>query len=156
MTGWLPDLVNNVYEGIHRIKCKYGQNDKKCKTYGIRYKYCNCFLEYTNSRDDLMKCKCLCFNKSYQRKFDKKWKEGFFNRYKFSHHGNNKFILLLRKGVYPFEYMDDWERFNDTSLPEKEDFYSHLNMEEVTDPDDAHTKWIFEIKKDFEIKNLVE
>ena len=88
--------------------------------------------------------------------FDKSEKKDFFNRYKFSHHGNNKFILLLRKGVYPFEYMDDWERFNDTSLPEKEDFYSHLNMEEVPDPDDAHTKWVFEIKKDFEIKNLVE
>ena len=32
----------------------------------------------------------------------------------------NKFILLLRKGVYPYEYMDSWERFNDISLPGKE------------------------------------
>ena len=31
----------------------------------------------------------------------------------------NKFILLLRKGVYPYEYMDSWERFNETSIPEK-------------------------------------
>ena len=70
----------------------------------------------------------MCFNKNYQHKNDEKLKEGFFNKYKFCNHDNNKFILLLRKGVYPYEYMDDWEKFNETSLPEKEDFYSHLNM----------------------------
>ena len=32
----------------------------------------------------------------------------------------NKFILLLRKGVYPYEYMDSWERIDETSLPNKE------------------------------------
>ena len=46
-----------------------------------------------------------------------------------------KFILLLRKGVYPYEYMEDWEKINETLLPEKEDFYSHLNMEDTTDTD---------------------
>ena len=46
---------------------------------------------------------------------------------------------MLWKGVYPYEYMDDWEKFNETSLPEKEDFYSHLNMEDITDTD-THTE----------------
>ena len=92
-------------------------------------------------------------NKSYQRKFDKKLKERFFNTYKFSNHDNNKFILLLQKGVYPYEYMDDWEKFNETLLPKKEDFYSHLNMEDITDADYAHAK---RVCKDFEIKNLGE
>ena len=73
----------------------------------------------------------------YQQKFDEKLKGRFFNTYKFSNHGNNKFILLLRKGVYPYQYMDDWERFSETSLPEKEDFYSHLKMEDITDADYA-------------------
>ena len=41
-------------------------------------------------------------------------------------------ILLMQKAVYPFKYMDDCEKFNETSLPEKEDFYSHLNMEDIT------------------------
>ena len=36
--------------------------------------------------------------------------------------------------------MDGWEKFNETSLPEKEDFYSHLNMEDITDADYALTK----------------
>ena len=37
-----------------------------------------------------------------------------------------KFVLLLRKGVYPYGYMDDWEKFNETTLPEKGKFYSNL------------------------------
>ena len=35
-----------------------------------------------------------------------------------------KFNLLLPKGVYSYEYMNDWENFNETSLPEKEDLQS--------------------------------
>ena len=49
--------------------------------------------------------------------------------------------------------MDDWEKFNETSLREKEDFYSHLNMEDITDADYVHAK---KVCKDFEIKNLGE
>ena len=40
---------------------------------------------------------------------------------------------MLREGLYPYEYMDDWEKFNETLLPKTEDFYSHLNMEDITD-----------------------
>ena len=61
----------------------------------------------TNVKDDLIEYKCLCCNKSYQHKFGEKLKERFFNTYKFSNHGINKFIFLLQKGVYPYEYMDD-------------------------------------------------
>ena len=49
--------------------------------------------------------------------------------------------------------MDDWEKFNETSLPEKEDFYSHLNTEDITDADYAHAK---RVCKDFEIKKIGE
>ena len=49
--------------------------------------------------------------------------------------------------------MDDWEKFRETLLSEKEDFYSHLNMEDITDADYAHAK---RVCKDFEIKNLGE
>ena len=56
----------------------------------------------------------------------------------------------MQKEFYPYEYMDDWEKFNETSLPEKEDFYSHLNMEGITDIDHAYAK---RVCKDFEIKN---
>ena len=42
---------------------------------------------------------------------------------------------MLQKGVYSHEYMDDWGQ----SLPDKEDFYSHLNMEDITDAYYKHT-----------------
>ena len=47
--------------------------------------------------------------------------------------------------------MDDWEKFNEVSLPEKEEFYSHLNMEDIADADFKHTEKIVKI---FKIKNL--
>ena len=46
------------------------------------------------------------------------------------------------KSVYPYEYMDDWEKFNETSLPEKVDFHSHLNMEDITNADCAHSNTV--------------
>ena len=89
------------------------------------------------------------------KKVCEKLKEQFFiNTYKFSNHDNNKFTLLLQKRVYSYEYMDDCEKFIGASLPEKEDFYSHLDMEDITDADYAHSK---RFCKDFEIKkNLGE
>ena len=60
---------------------------------------------------------------------------------------------MLWKGFYPYECMDDWEKSNETLLPEKEDFYSHLNKEDITDVDYGHAK---RVCKDFEIKHLVE
>ena len=110
MASSLSNLVNNFSEGIHKIKCKHRYEDKQCETCGIKYKCCNCFVEYTNVEDDLIEYKCLCCNKNYQHKFDENLKEGFLNTNKFSNHGNNKFILLLRKGVYRYGYRDDWEK----------------------------------------------
>ena len=78
-----------------------------------------------NFKDDLIECKCLSCSKIYQRKLNEKLKERFFNTWKFSNHDINKFIVLLRKGksIYPDKYMDDWEKFNKTMLPEREDVY---------------------------------
>ena len=54
MASSLSNLDNKLSEGIHKIKCKNGHDNKKCETCGIKYKYCNCFLEYTNFKDDLI------------------------------------------------------------------------------------------------------
>ena len=49
--------------------------------------------------------------------------------------------MFLRKGFYSYEYMDEGEKFNETSsLPEKEKFYSSLIMENITDADYMHAK----------------
>ena len=54
-----------------------------------------------------MEYKCLCYNKNYQQKFDKKLKEQLLNTDKYFNHDNNKFVSLLRNGVYPYECMVD-------------------------------------------------
>ena len=51
MASSLSNLANHLSEGIHRIKCKYGHNDKKCD---IMIKYCDCFLEYANFKANLI------------------------------------------------------------------------------------------------------
>ena len=61
--------------------------------------------------------------------------------------------MLLRKGLYPYEYMDNWERFDKTSLPNKESFYSNLNMENIDDIDYRHGNNAF---KRFKLKKLGE
>ena len=79
------------------------------------------FLEYKSINDYLIKYKCLSCNKNYSKKIDEKLKKQLKNIFKFSNNQSNKFIVLLRKDVYPYKYMDDWEKFNRTSLPRKED-----------------------------------
>ena len=67
----------------------------------------------------------------------------FPNTYQFCNGDLNKFVLMLRKDVYPCEYMGSCERFNETSLPPKEDFYSELTLEDISDKGYAHTQKVF-------------
>ena len=59
--------------------------------------------------------------------------------------------MLLRKGVYPYEYMDGWDKFNETSIPSKESFYSNLTMENISETDYRHANNIF---KTFKLNKL--
>ena len=59
--------------------------------------------------------------------------------------------MLLRKVVYPCEYMDSWERFNKTSLPDKKPFYTELYLEDITDKNHTYAQKVFEALK---LKNL--
>ena len=79
--------------------------------------------------------------------------EKFPNTHQLCNKDLNKFALLLRKGVYPYEYMDSWKRFKEESLPDKESFYSELNKEGITDEDYAHAQKVWDA---LNIKNLGE
>ena len=105
MASLLSNLVSNLAEGIHKIKCKYGNNDKKCQTCGIKNKNWDYFLEYISFKGNFKKYKFICCNKNYQKQFGENLKKWFFNRYKFLNHDINKFILLLQKDIYPYQYM---------------------------------------------------
>ena len=61
--------------------------------------------------------------------------------------------MLLRKGVYPYEYMDGWDKFNEKIIPSKELFYSNLTLENISETDYAHANNVF---KKFNINNLGE
>ena len=54
--------------------------------------------------------------------------------------------MLLRKSVYPDGYIAEWENIHETLWPVKEEFYSNLNMEDITDARYMHIKTVF---KDF-------
>ena len=71
--------------------------------------------------------------------------------YEFCNKDINKFMLLLRKGIYPCEYMDSWERFEEVLVPDKKHFYSELTMEGIIDSEHRHAKRVF---RSFGNKNL--
>ena len=59
--------------------------------------------------------------------------------------------MLLRKGVYPYEYMDEWDKFNEKIIPNKESFYNSLTLENITGVDYIHANNVF---KTFKLNNL--
>ena len=68
MASSLSNLVNNLAEGIYKIKRKYGHAMiKKCESCGIKCTNCEFFFENINFKDSLIEYKCLCCNKNYQK-----------------------------------------------------------------------------------------
>ena len=58
-------------------------------------------------------------------------------------YSDKQFDLLLRKGVYPYDYMDSIERLSETELPPKSAFYSKLNDTDISDEDYAHAQTVW-------------
>ena len=140
MSASLSNLVNNLSEGVHVDKC-------------TDFKSC---LDYMTTKDGQLIFRRFGCKKNYKKDINKELINRFSRTYKFWDGGINKFILLLKKGVYPYEYIDSWERFNETSLHEKESSYSNLNMEDITDVDHRHAKRVFNkvAPKNLSDKNL--
>ena len=91
-------------------------------------------LDYMVFKDDQLIFRCFECKKN-NKDFNKEFIKRFANICEFCNGGINKFILLLRKSVYPYEYIESWVRFDEASLPDKEALYSSLNMEDITDRD---------------------
>ena len=62
-----------------------------------------------------------------------------------------KIDLVSRKGVYPYEYMDDFKKFKKQSLPKKTSFFSRLKQEKISEEDFLHAQKVW---KEFELKNM--
>ena len=125
---------NCHYTGKHRVAAH--------NIYNLRYKIQNCSfrLHYISIEDNKLMCKCTGCKKNYKWHFDRHLIAKFANPYKFYNKDVNKFIFILRKGIYPYEYMDSGKRFDEKPMPKKEYVYSSLNMEEITDIDYRHAR----------------
>ena len=71
---------------------------------------------------------CLGCKKNYNKDCNKELIKRFSNTNEFCNGDINKFVFLLRKGVYTYEYMDSLKRFDESSLPDKKAFYSELHL----------------------------
>ena len=83
----LSSLIDNLSEKPHSDKCKSE-------------------LDYRSVKDNQLIFQCLACKKNYRKDFNKESIKRFANTYEFCNGDINKFILLLRKGVYPYECMD--------------------------------------------------
>ena len=106
----------NIKSELNFIGIKYNQLSYKCK---------KCYKKWLESVNEIIK--------------------KFSIVSQFCNGESNKFVLLLKKSVYPYEDMDTSE----TTIPPKDAFYSKLNLENITDKDDTHTQKVWEA---FEIK----
>ena len=104
------------------------------------------FFGYESVNENLMNYLVIkIIQKKKKKKNGEELKTQFKNTFKFSN-DISKLIFLLRKRLYPYKFMDDWEKFNETSLPKNGKFYSNLNMEDIVGSDYNHAK---RICKDF-------
>ena len=142
MSSSLSKLVDNLSEGIYNNKCAD----------------CESNLDYIKTKNEKLILECYNCKQRYKKKFNKELIKRFASTYEFCNNDTtgstakpsslerssseriNKFALLLRKGVYPYEYMDAWEKFN-------ADFYSNLNMEDINDIDYRHANNVFKVFK---------
>ena len=97
----------------------------------------NC--ESTGFKNNRLNYKCKECKKSRSKLANESIKY-FPTLYKFCNGDLIKFFLLLRKGIYSYEYIDSWERFDENIIPPKEAFYSELNLGNITDKDYEHVK----------------
>ena len=91
-------------EGIHSDKCINCKSD----------------ISYMKVIDETLIFRCFNCKRNYKKEINKELIERFASTYKFGNNDLNKFVMLLRKGVYLYEYMAGWDKFNETSTPSKE------------------------------------
>ena len=71
--------------------------------------------------------------------------------FEFEDYSDLQYDLLTRKGVYPYEYINSWDRFEETQLPPINAFYSNLNMSSISEDEYQHAQKVWE---EFGIRNL--
>ena len=129
MSASLSDLVDNMSGIFNSIECISCMGREKVNS------EC-CFVGLKNNR---LIYRCRECKNEWKRPVEVLIRK-FPSVYQVFNGDLNKFILLLRKGVYLYEDMDNWEKFDETRIPPKEAFYSKLNLEGISDADYAYAQ----------------
>ena len=131
----LSNLVNNLVDQLY----------SKCS-------HCNNLLHYMLFKNNQIVFRCFECKKNIIKSFNNELTENFQNRRnQFCKNDKNKLLLLLRKGDYPYEYMDSWNKFNDDQASIINNFYCELTMENITNSDYRHAQRVLKM---FNNKNL--
>ena len=126
MEASLSNLADNFSERFPSDKCT------DCKSY----------LDYMSIKYDQLIFNSFECKQYYKKDSNKDLIKRFANVYKLFNGDINKLILLLRKRIYRYEYIDDWGKFDQT-LYDKKEFHSSLNMEAITCFDYGYAKTVF-------------
>ena len=124
---FMPSKLSNLVDDLSEI------NNKDCKTC-IERKDIKSEYEFIGLKNNRLNYRCKQCNGTSNKSINDLIQK-FPNTYQFYNGDLNKFVLLLRKEVYPYEYMSSWEKFNETLLPSKENFYSEAILEDISDKD---------------------
>ena len=144
MSSLLSKLVDSLSEEIHNNKCA------DCKS-NLDYIKTTAKFSSLERKNEKLILGCYNCKQRYRKKINKELIKRFASTYEFCNNDLNKFVLLLRKGIYPYEYADTWEKFSEISLPSKKDVYSNLNMEDISDIDYRHANNEFKV---FKLENV--
>ena len=136
MSTSLSELVDNMSGIFNSIECKSCMEKIKINS------EC-CFVGLKNNR---LVYKCKKCKEEWKISINESIKK-FPCIYQFCNGDLNKFFILLRKSVFPYEYMNSWGKFNEIVLPLKKDFYSNLNLEDISDEDYTHAQKVWHVFK---------
>ena len=146
------DGKTNTYKIKFIDICRFMQINNKDYKKCMERKKIRSECELIGLKDNRLEYKCKECNDISTKSVDDLIAK-FPRTYKFCNGNLNKFVLLLRKGGYPYEYMNSWGSFNETSLPSKKSCYSESSLENISDKDYLHAQKVWDV---FEITNLGE
>ena len=126
MATSLSNLTNNLSDQLYN-------NCSDCKN----------LFDYMTFKDDKIVFTCFKCKNNISKDFNNELIERFKNTCQFCENDNKKFLILLRKEIYPYEYMDSWNKFNQDKLPPMNNFYSELTVENITNSDYRHAQRVF-------------
>ena len=113
----MPSKLSGLVDNLSEI------NDKVCKTCTER-KNIKSECEFIGLKNNRLNYRCKECSGTYNKSVNDLIKK-FPKMHNFCNSNLNKFVMLLRNTVYPYEYVDSWERLNETSLPPKEIFIAN-------------------------------